>query len=278
MQWPDAPLFSYAYNGGSPPPTREALLIFPDQTGQYLAGHTWPRHPPFDEIGIYQKTFSAEQWRKVQEVLETTSASIDDSARKFGEADGVFETLTITSPGVARQQSWGADQPPDRFRPLLEKIYRLIDYLREHPFSTLRAELEFDANARSNDQSPFRFRLTNRGILPFEIDGQEADAIQARILFRSAEEIRESSSPRRSPIQLLRVPPARTLVEERKIAAGSSQLISVLDSETLLPPLNQRGTIYSLLRVFWRIAGLEHRTPVQEGWLMPEPCEKPSNG
>lgn len=264
----------YTYTGGLPPASFEELVVREDRAGEYVAGNPWPTQPPFDEIGLYARTLGEEEWRALEAVLEAVRASAPDEQRPLGHADAGIESLDALMDEARYSVAWTPHDVPDELRPAIAAVRHVISELREHPLSTLRAELEADGR--------LRLLLANRGRERFAfhwLDADERHRPEVRIELEDLDSGRAEGSP--SPIRLLRrepvtVAPAAQLARENGESAlqpGESVALELADDLDRGPAGVE---VRCLVRVCFFRTGLDGRRLVEEGWLMPEPFVLPS--
>lgn len=273
MANPENYRFGYLYAGGRPPASLEALLVSQEGMAQYIAGHTWPKQPPFDEIGIYQRKLEDQEWRELSKVITIAyheGAHIGDAPRT---ADSGLESLFATADDGLWRARWNPSEPPTVLANLLKKARSTISELRTHPLSTLQASLEYTPS-----DSQVHLRLFNRGKVPFTFTGfgkTPKGCGEIRAQFVADEERTQSSH--QSPIQLLSLLPV-----------SIDQLIGIADGEMLIEPgqatiltlkesipghSSHSGVFRALIHIFWKVSGFQFGSELEEGWLMPEPLE-----
>jgi hypothetical protein len=238
---------------------------------QYIAGNPWPRQPPFNEIGVYQRTLSSTEWtefsRRIEVAYEHRSKDVENRHLDAG-VESIFAWLDKELWRVA----WNPKAPPSTYTPLIDDVRELIKGLRQHPLSVLHVVLVIE-------NGELRLQFSNRGKLPFVFYGFGNKSLneraELRLQFQGGEELKLSNFL--SPIQLLRQPPlfSNRLVEPTKeeifLGSGESLAVSVERLRAVLRPMP--GVLYGLVHLFWRSGGLAQQTTTEEGWLMPPPLE-----
>jgi len=261
--------FGYTYAGGSPPSSHEVVLVRPDRKAQYIAGHSWPKQPPFDEIGVYQRTLTNDEWAELNRLIGLAYQN-RSQIREPRYADTGVESFSAWLDKELWRVSWNPNEVSGALADLLSAVRNLITDMRRYPLSTLQAALTVE-------DTELRLRLSNRGTLPFVFygfgEGLSDRASELRLQICDQEALKVSRT--RSPIQLLRQPPlvGHYLTEgaagETHVGPGESLVVTVSRQDSILP--RQSGVLYALLHLYWKIAGLEAEASVGEGWLMPQP-------
>ncbi len=261
--------FGYTYAGGSPPASQEVFLVRADGAAQYVAGHSWPKQPPFDEIGVYRRKLADGEWDELSRRIELAH----QNRSQFVEpryADTGVESLFAWSGHELWRVSWDPEALSGAPGALITQVRKLIADLRQHPLSTLQVALEAE-------NTELRLRLSNRGTLPFVFYGFGNASLdkgaELRLQFCDPEELKLSTS--RSPIQLVRQPPlagrylAEAVNDEMHVEPGQSLVVTVTHRDAIIQ--RQPGALYALIHLFWKIGGFEAEEAVEEGWLMPQP-------
>ena len=272
---PENYLFGYSYMGGMPPASLEVLVIGKDGLAQYVAGHPWPKQPPFDEIGIYQRQLSKDELAGLMATVVTTRSSAAPGQVEVLPADSAMETFFAPQTDGVWRASWDPLEPPAGLVEIVHSLRSLIADLRARPLSSIRAGLV--RPKVGSGLSEIRLKLSNRGERPFAFHGFGAATNQPaelRLQFCGPEELALSNS--RSPIQLFRSKPfpgvASTPAGMVLVGPGEELVIAMEDEGGFLRSHDrQPGKLFGLLRVSWKVEGFEDY--VEEGWLMPEPVE-----
>jgi hypothetical protein len=271
---PENYLFGYSYTGGMPPASLEVLVIGKDGSAQYVAGHPWPKQPPFDEIGIYQRPLRKSELAGLLEVAAAVRRNVAPGRPDMLPADSGMETFFAPQADGIWRASWDPLEPPAGLVEPIQRMRALIADLRAHPLSALRAGLVRPDSA--SGLSEVQLKLSNRGARRFAFSGFGAATdrpAELRLQFCDPEELALSNS--RSPIQLFRSDPLEgvpSTAEELVLGPGEETLLALKDEDGFLQRHDGRaGKLYGLLRVLWKVEGFEDY--VEEGWLMTAPLE-----
>ena len=271
----------YCYSGGAPPPSLEELTVWEDGMAQYLAGHPWPKQPPFDEIGLYRRALAAEEWQPLERTLDAAAERGAQPTEALRYADSGLESLRARLAGGEYAALWTAARAPDELVPVRAAVRQLISALRKHPFSTIHAALVLAAPGRSLDAA--RLRLHNRGVVAFSFYGlsaPEEHRIEVRLQSRAVDQAAPSRPT--SPIRLLAVEPTAAIasqappsISDAQVSLNPGESVSVelsVDAACADVRSRQGGLVLdSLVRVCFRRVTLEGQTIVEQGWLTPEP-------
>jgi hypothetical protein len=267
--------FGYFYAGGRPPASLEVLLVDRDKVARYVAGHPWPKQPPYDEVGIYQRKLGDQEWCSLEDAIVAAhpeGARIGDAPRTM---DAGLESLFAPTDEGLWRATWNPSEPPTVLARLMRMVRSMISELRAHPLCTLQISLEY---MPSNSQ--IYLRLFNKGKAPFEFTGFGKTSKgngEIRVQFVADEE--RGQSPHQSPIQLLRLSPISVdqldgvAVGEMLIEPGQTVLLALKESGSILRQLRRGGVFHALIHIFWKAPGFPIESELEEGWLMPEPLE-----
>jgi hypothetical protein len=271
---PENYLFGYSYTGGLPPASMEVLVIGKNGLAQYVAGHPWPKQPPFDEIGIYQRQLSKEGLASLQGMAATARRDFPAGEPKGLSPDSGTETFFVPQTEGVWRASWNPLEPPTGLVELIRRMRALISELRGHPLSSLHACLIQPETGMQT--SELWLKLSNRGERPFAFAGFGAPAgerAELRLQYCDQEELNSSRS--RSPLQLIQSNPLEGIMDasqELVIGPGEETTLTLKDSNGFLQRRERQfGMLFGLLRVQWKVDGFEDY--VEEGWLMPAPLE-----
>lgn len=272
---PENYLFGYSYMGGMPPASLEVLVIGKDGLAQYVAGHPWPKQPPFDEIGIYQRQLSKDELAGLMATVVTARSAAAPEQVEVLPADSAMETFFAPQTDGVWRASWDPLEPPAGLAEIVHSLRSLIADLRARPLSSIRAGLVRPDTG--SGLSEIRLKVSNRGERPFAFQGFGAATNQSaelRLQFCGPEELALSNS--RSPMQLFRSKPfpgvASTPAGMVLVGPGEELVIAMEDEGGFLRNHDrQPGKLFGLLRVSWKVEGFEDY--IEEGWLMPEPLE-----
>ncbi len=274
---PENYLYGYSYRGGMPPASLEVLAVGKDGLAQYIAGHPWPKQPPFDEIGIYQRELGKADLNDLLRIVAEARHSDTSGPAELHPADSGTEVAFAGGDGQPWRASWNPLEPPTGLKKLLDRTRALIADLREHPLSTLSVRLGVvEAEALESGLPGLQLRFSNRSPRPFTFfgfDSRSGQPAELRLQFCRLEEL--DATRCRSPIQLMQAAPIEVLqsgAEPVLVGPGEETSIQVSLPEGLVRRGNEpAGLLFGLLHLFWQVEGIDGY--VEEGWLMPEPLE-----
>lgn len=271
---PENYLFGYSYTGGIPPASMEVLVVGKDGLAQYVAGHPWPKQPPFDEIGIYQRKLSKDELANLLEMAAAAHREVTAGRPDRLPADSGTETFFVPQQDGVWRTSWNPLEPPTDLVVLVGRMRALISDLREHPLSCLRVCLVWSGTGKR--PAEILLKLSNRGSRPFALIGSSASAdeqAELHLEFCGPKELSLSKS--RSPIELFRSELLDDFPDTGKelvIEPGEETILPLKQGESYLQShVGQEGLLFGLLRIQWKVESFDDY--VEEGWLMPTPLE-----
>lgn len=276
-------LFLYNYSGGMPPVSLEELYIEKDRLVHYLIGNSWPKQPPFDEIGTYE-------WRLDEEVFSHFQAELTAICQKGKtniiqkiHADSGVESFEAMLGNRHCEFEWNPSEPPEELLPVIDIVRTFISELREHPLSTLHVKVE-DFHLSKNLKC-LRFALLNKGKEPFifyDFDYRNPETrVQVRVKCRNLNDASVGKSM--TPIQLIGSDPV-SIQKSGNLPVSSGGQITLTPQECIMidvpmstacSELDKRDRSYSLfalVRVCFQHKYME-KVSIEEGWLMPEPVK-----
>jgi hypothetical protein len=246
----------YGSQGGIEPATMEWLVIERSGRAVYSAANPWPRSAPYDEIGTWAAD-AAESLGDVLAVARHTAAG--DEPRGDRSFDAGLEYLDLFVDGRAWSGEWVAQRSPAEVADLVDRLRTVIDDLRAHPVSTLKASL-----LRAGDG--VRLRLENRGSEPFRFRGfgkaDDASCVHGRIAPAEGPAVDRNADD--APVRLAAEPCLNVPGPTGNITLNGGDAMSVdIDG------LEGEGRVECLVHLRFETENVRGERYVEDGWIWP---------